>query len=335
MKTETLKSLHKRAAFAASLLVAGLVAFILVYMTAVEKGALPSVTQSLVQKSPPTVASNQPSEKVETLAAPPPPAPATPATQSPAPAPGQVASSRASSKPAVVEVASVAPPTNALPRPPQIPAITNTAATIPTPTRPAPPNSSDITADDKRVARNWLENTNQRPAIRVQYYPADILRLATELNRGLLVAGNGSTNCRELFLQFASGKTSMFGPLTKAVAQRFADYSVALNPSPTFPTMALAAYFPDDDQRLTFVPDRPLAELIFAHVARASRTFQASQLHTNNLVFEGKLVLAASKPVFDIVAVRSGGQQLLLSADTSRIAVPPRTDATSTQENAP
>jgi hypothetical protein len=202
-------------------------------------------------------------------------------------------------------------------------------------TKPALSNTTtNITAEDKRLARAWLENTNQRPSIRVQYFAPDILRLATELKRGLLVAGNGLTSRSEVFLQAASGQAVRFSPFTRSVAKHFADYSIALNPSPTFPTAALAACFPDDDHHLTFVPDRPLAELIFAHVARAARTVQMPQVRTNSVVFEGSLTLAELEPVFEIVAVRCGGKQLALAAEPSATATLPRADATTTPQAA-
>lgn len=342
---KTLNTVHRRALVAASATMFAIIVLVFLYWRGVSTGALPSPAQPLVQKTDPSVATNSPPVKVVTVAAAPPPAPASkppvgtkpPEAKPTAPPPAkQVGSSSAASKATLADAASLASLTNTTARAPKQPAVTNQTAGSSTPARPTPAITvTNITADDVRVARSWLENTNQRPSIRVQYFPPDILRLATELKRGLLVAGNGSTNRSEVFLQAGSGHAVQFSPFTKSVAKHFADYSIALNPSSTFPTAALVAYFPDDDHRLAFVPDQPLAELLFAHVARAARTVKVQQSNTNLLVFEGKLALAESKPVFEIVTVRCGGQQLALTGESSAPTSLPHTAATSNLQAAP
>ena len=303
MKTETLKSLHKRATISAGVVVAVLAVLILVYLVAVEKGALRSISKPLVQKSAPMVASNLPPAKAVTVAVAPSPAPK-PAASSPAPEakppspepPKQVASSPATSKADV---------------PAPKPVATNIATTTPTPARVAPPVTivTNTTADDENVARRWLADTNQRPAIRVQYRASDILRLTTELNRGLLIAGSGTTNRREFFLQSTSVKSPLFSPFTKSVAQRFADYSLALSSSPTFEplTAPLPAYFPDADYDLAFVPDRTLATEIFAKVASAFRSLVNKELASSTgVVFEGELQLTGTQPDFVLLEAKLG-----------------------------
>jgi len=157
-----------------------------------------------------------------------------------------------------------------------------------------------------------LDTTNQRPAIRVRYQPADIVRLATELNRGLFVAGSGTTNRREFFLQSKSGKTPLFSPFTREVARQFSTYSLALNPSPTFePLLApLPAYFPVGDFDLSFVPDTALATAILAQVASASRSLPPQAVTVNQPIFEGELRLDGANVVFQVIEVRFGTNRL-------------------------
>lgn len=247
----SLNSLHRRALLTASFTFCGTLLIVFLYWRGVSKGSLPSPTQPLVQK-PETVATNPPSAKALAIAAmtataPPPSlsgkAVAQPEAKQPIPTP-------AASKPNVPDAASQADAMNDMTPTPLKSAVTNLASARPVPPRPAASNiSTNVTAEDERIARHWLEDTNQRPTIRVQYHASDVVRLATELNRGLLVAGSGTTNRRELFLQSSSLKSPLFSPFTKSVAQRFADYSLALSASPAFEplTTSLPAYFADAD----------------------------------------------------------------------------------------
>ena len=145
----------------------------------------------------------------------------------------------------------------------------------------------------------------------MQYHTSDVVRLATELNRGLLVAGSGTTNRREFFLQPKSVKSPLFSPFTRSVAQRFANYSLALNSSPNFEplTTPLPAYFPGDDFDLAFAPDNALATQIFANAARAIRSLPTEFSRSNNVVLEGRLVLNGAEPTFDVLEARLGTNQ--------------------------
>lgn len=221
----TLNRIHPRALVTASATMFAVLAVVLLYWRGVTKGSLPpqhSRWFKRAQKGEPGVATNPPTAKAVAVAAALAPNPATsasvPNAKPPAPS-NQLALSSAAPKAVVVDAASAGPPTNALPRPPQTPAVTDLAAAASTHATPGVSTTvANITLDDKRVARYWLENTNQRPAIRVHYDAVDILRLSTELRRGLFVAGNGSTNRSEVFLQFASAKVPQFSPFTKSVA---------------------------------------------------------------------------------------------------------------------
>lgn len=325
MKAETLKSLQRRAMLATALIALGIVVVIVAYLTAVESGALPSATQPMVTKAE-AVASNLPPAKAVAVAPAPTPVAPAPASASKTAARSetkQPASSPTSAKRNVADATSIAETPNAMIRPPQKPTVTNLAATASTPTRSTPFNvSTNVTAEDEHVARHWLENTNQRPAIRVQYRPADIVRLTTELNRGLLVAGSGTTNRREIFLQSKPGTAPLFSPFTKSVAQRFADYSLALNSSPVFAplTVSLPAYLPAGEIDLAFVPDRTLATDIFAKVASAFRSLRSELAGSNGVVFEGQLEIAGTQPVFDLLEARVGtNRHVFTSAKTVEV----------------
>jgi hypothetical protein len=277
----------------------------------VSKGSLPSPAQPLVQKAEPAVATNPPPAKAVTVAAVTAPAatPSPPSKRAARPEAKNPAQTPAAAKPTVTDAASVADPTNIVTRPPQNSAVTNLAATTAGPAAPVPPNiSTNLTAEDEHVARLWLEDTNQRPAIRVHYRASDVVRLTTELSRGLLVAGSGTTNRREFFLQSTSIKSPLFSPFTKSVAQRFADYSLALNPSTTFDrlTTPLPAYFPDGDYDLAFVPDRVLATDIFAKAASALRALPKELATSKSTVFEGQLRLVGTQPDFVLLEAKQG-----------------------------
>ena len=144
--------------------------------------------------------------------------------------------------------------------------------------------------------------------IKVRYQATDILRLSTELGRGLLVAGSGRTNRHEVFLQSKTAKAPLFGPLTKAVSEQFSGYALALRFSPVFGDLLspMPAYFPEGNYDLAFVPDRALATEIFAKTASALRSFQGDSTPTNRIVFEGQLRLVENQPLFAILAARQG-----------------------------
>jgi hypothetical protein len=305
----TLNSVQRRALSAASLTMAGALLLILLYWQAVSKGSLPSPAQPLVAK-PETVDSNPPPAKAVTVVAiPVAPAPALVSKATAWPDANQPAPSSVASKPNVADAASAAETTNAVTRTPLKPPVTKIAATASSPARPVTPNvSTSLTVEDERVARHWLENTNQRPTIRVRYQAADILRLTTELNRGLFVAGSGTTNRREIFLQSRPGAAPLFSPFTKNVAQQFSSYSLALNSSPAFGplTTPLPAYFPDGEFDLAFVPDRTLATDIFAKAANALRSLSKELASSSDVVFEGQLRLTGTQPVFELLEARLG-----------------------------
>lgn len=316
----SLNSVHRRALLAASLTFFGLLLIIFLYWRGVSKGSLPSPAQPLVQKAE-AVATNPPPAKavavVAAMPAPPAPTPLAPAKTAARPEAKQPAPTPAVSKPNVADATSLADATNAMTRTPPKPAVTTLTATPPSPARPMASNiSTNVTADDERVARHWLENTNQRPAIRVRYVAADVVRLTTELNRGLLVAGSGTTNRREFFLESKSGKAPLFSPFTKSVAGRFADYSLALISSPAFDplTTPLPAYFPNGDFNLAFVPDRTLATEIFAKAASAFRSLPKELVSSSGVVFEGKLRLNGTQPIFDLLEAKVGTNRHALLA---------------------
>lgn len=307
----SLNSVHRRALLAASLTFFGILLIIFLYWCGVSKGSLPSPAQPLVQKAD-AVATNPPPAKavaVAAIPASPAPTPSAPAKATARPEAQRPASTPPVSKSNLADGTSLADTTNAVTRTPPKPAVTNLAATSLSPARPVASNiSTNVTADDERVARHWLENTNQRPGIRVQYRASDVVRLTTELNRGLFVAGSGTTNRREFFLQTKSGKSPLFNALTQAVAQRFADYSLALISSPTFEplTTTLPAYFPDGDFDLVFVPDSTLATEIFAKVASAFRSLPKELASSSSIVFEGKLRLTGTQPAFVLLEAKLG-----------------------------
>jgi hypothetical protein len=314
----TLNFVHRRALHAALLCMAGALALILFYWYGVSKGALPSPAKPLVSK-PDVVATNpQPAKAVTVVAAPPPsqPPPA-PASKAAARAePHQIGSSPIFGRPTGADAASVTEAPNPATRPPPKSATTNLATTPAIPARPVPSNAStNVTAEDERLARHWLDNTNQRPAIRVRYQPADIVRLATELNRGLFVAGSGTTNRREFYLQSKSSKAPLFSPFTKEAARQFSSYSLALNPSATFEPLLtpLPAYFPGGDFDLSFVPDTELATTILGQVACASRSLPAEAIGANQPIFEGQLRLDGAQAVFQLTEARFGTNRLFFA----------------------
>jgi hypothetical protein len=299
MKTRTLKALHNRATMAASALVAALVACILCYLMAVEKGALPSVTKSLIQKPAQSVVSNPPPAKVVTVAAVP------RSTAAPLPA---------SPRPPVTS--SDAPKHRAKAAGDQVQKQDTVSTEAPTPTNALGPVRgpdkmimvTPPTADDERLARKWLEEATNRPSIRVRYDPHEVLRLV-ELRRGLLVVGSGDTNNqREFYLASKLNTAPLFDRLTKAILYRFSTYSLALNSSPAFQplTTSLPAYFPDTNYEFAFVPDQPLAVEIFSQIASASRSLPIESGGKLSIIFEGQLRLNGQKPDFQLLEVRSG-----------------------------
>jgi hypothetical protein len=291
---------------------------ILLYWRAVCGGSLPSPTQPLVATSQKTVVSNTPLPKPLSLS----PmagssAPVTSASgQSPAlPLPVATEGPATPSDSTANVADSVAPM-----KEPKKPATTNVVAAVTTPARSDSANlSTNVTLEDERIARHWLANTNERPMIKVRYQPADILRLSTELGRGLLVAGSGRTNRHEVFLQSKTAKAPLFGPLTKALSEQFSGYSLALAFSPVFADVLspLPAYFPEGNYDLAFVPDRALATEIFAKTASALRSFQGDSTPSNRIVFEGQLWLVENQPLFAILAARQG-TNLLVSLQGER-----------------
>jgi len=306
----SLDSVHRRAFLTASLTFFGILLIIFLYWRGVSKGSLPSPTQPLVQK-PKAVATNPPPAKaVAVTAVPVAPAPtaSTPAKAGARPEAKQPPPTPALSKPSVADVTSLAEASNARTRWPPKPAVPNRASHPPGGARPVPSSvSTNVTAEDERIARHWLENTNQRPIVRVQYRAADVVRLTTELGRALLVAGNGTTNRREFYLE-PSSKAPLFNPLTKSASHKFADYTLALNPSAVFDllTTPLPAYFPDADYDLAFVPDRTLATEIVAKTARAFRSLPEELSSSSGIVFEGRLQLSGTQPSFVLLEAKQG-----------------------------
>lgn len=172
---------------------------------------------------------------------------------------------------------------------------------------PSLPPVSKPTADDQRVARKWLANTNERPVIRVRYEADDVVRLATELGRALLVAGSGTTIRKEFFLE-PSSKAPLFSPFSTVVTNLFANYSLALNPSPAFDhlTQVLSVYFAGQRYDLALVPDHAFATEIFAKVASATRSLPWEVPSAEGIVFEGQLRLSGTMPTFEILEARQG-----------------------------
>ena len=308
----TLNNVHRRALVTASLTFTGIVLIIFFYWRGVSKGSLPSPVQPWVQK-PESVTTNPPPVRPVLVAA-------LPAAAAPKPLPPIKEAARTelnqpmpnASKLNLADAASLPEVTNTTPRTPPILAATNLATTLPSSARPAASNvSTNVTVEDQRVARQWLASTNDRPVIRVQYHASDVIRLATELNRGLLVAGIGSTTRREVFLESKSGKAPLFSPFTKVVAQRFADFSLALSHSTTFDplTTPLPAYFPDGDYDLAFVPDRALATEIFAKAASVLRSMSTNNDDSQGIVIEGQLGLVGSQPTFAVLNAKKGGNK--------------------------
>lgn len=304
MKTQTLKALHNRATMAASVLVAALVACIVFYLMAVEKGALPSVTTSLIQKPTQLVVSNPPPAKVVTVAAVPKSASAS-LTAIPLPvAPSAAPDNRA--KPGGAQVQKQDTVSTDTPNP------TNSLGPVRSPNQmmmTTPP-----TAEDERVARMWLEEATNRPAIRVRYNPNDILRLV-ELQRGLFVVGSGDTNNqREFYLASKPNTAPLFDRLTKAILNRFSTYSLALNTSSAFEplTTSLPAYFPDTNYEFSFVPDQPLAVEIFSQIACANRSLAKESIEKRSPIFEGQLRLNGQQPEFQLLEVTSGNARHLI-----------------------
>ena len=73
--------------------------------------------------------------------------------------------------------------------------------------------STAASAEDEKLAQQWLSSTNQRPAIRVHYDAGDVLRLA-RLGRGVIVASSKDpANRRELYIQTASSRSPLLGAL--------------------------------------------------------------------------------------------------------------------------
>jgi hypothetical protein len=164
------------------------------------------------------------------------------------------------------------------------------------------------TASDERLARHWLSNTNDRPVIRLQYAPGDIVRLA-QAGRGLLLATSSPTAPpRQLYLQPIDGTTPLFVPYTPRVADRFSTYSLSMEPSAELDaiTAALPAYFPNGEFSLEYVFDRDLATEIFTQIAAASRGLSDRDSH--RALIEGELVVEGTRPAFKLLQVHAEGQ---------------------------
>jgi hypothetical protein len=170
-----------------------------------------------------------------------------------------------------------------------------------------PVNVKPASGEDEQTARLWLQSTNPLPVLRVTYKAEEIRHLACDLHRGLVVAGLGTTNRREVFLQSNPGGWPVFAPLTMPVARGFSSYSLALHLS-SFPELArtLPAYFPENGFDLAFAPDHPLAVDIFARVASAMESLGLAQVPEGGIVFEGRLRLVGDKPVFDLSSGDAG-----------------------------
>jgi hypothetical protein len=293
-----LRSVQRRALIAAALTTASVLLLILLYWQSVSAGSLPSPTQPLFAKPQPDAARTN-SSSVKVLAATNVSKPEDPlaAVASKLPAPADL-SRYAAPPPVGRRGADLAP---------------NPARVKPTAAASMPLGISakqewgvtNLLADDERLIQRWLATTNLRPAIRVEYEPSDILRLSTELGRGLLVAGQGASARREIFLQSEPGGAPLFSPFTRSVAGKFSTYSLALQPSPALErvTAPLLAYFPESDFDLAFVPDNSLAGKIFARAAQAIRAHPQARAHPNAAVVEGKLFLQGSEPVFEVLHV--------------------------------
>lgn len=178
-----------------------------------------------------------------------------------------------------------------------------------------PPVSRDPSLDDQQIARHWLRQTNDRPAVLVRYVAGDVAQLIN-WGRGLLVVtGGGGNNRRELYPSALPPQAPLYAKLTPAVAQRFSNFSLALNRSAAFaPLMApLEAYFAGDQYDLAFVPDQALAEVIFSKVALASRSLPEGMGVSNRVIFEGQLRLDDGEPQFDVLQARNGAARHVFS----------------------
>jgi hypothetical protein len=310
----SLSLVRRRALVAATVTMGTSLLLILLYWRAVSSGALPSPAQPLMA-APKTVVSDTSVAKPSISGGATPQATVTSAAAKPATSPMAVATGAAATAPqnSKTNLSDSVAPLESAKR-----FATTNVATATTPVRSDPSNlSTDVTSEDERVARHWLANTNQRPTIKVHYQAGDILRLSTELGRGLLVAGSGRTNRHEVFLQSKTAKAPLFGPLTKGVSEQFSGYSLALGFSPVLGDVVrpLPAYFPDGNYDLVFVPDRALATEIFAKTASALRAFQVDSAPSTRIIFEGQLRLIENQPLFAILAVKQGTNLVSFASD--------------------
>jgi hypothetical protein len=287
---------------AATLTLGSVLILVTLYWQGVRKGSLPSPTEPLAAYSG-VAASNAP--PVQAVAV------------SSASAAGTQAAPRVEQTTAKANESQLAfpPPPEAVSstKAATVATVTNTSLMLHTEPLPmVPRRPTNLPAEDQRIARLWLENTNQRPIIRVRYDPVDILRLSTELGRGLLIAGNGTTNRNELFLHSKLDAAPLFSPFTRSVAQQFSNYSLALSFSSAFErvTRPLPAYFPDGHFELAFVPDVNLATEIFGKAANVLRSSPETLAKPNTVVLEGQLGLAGDQPVFEVLSVAAGSLQI-------------------------
>jgi hypothetical protein len=181
--------------------------------------------------------------------------------------------------------------------------------------------STAASAEDEKLAQQWLSSTNQRPAIRVHYDAGDVLRLA-RLGRGVIVASSKDpANPRELYIQTASSRSPLLAPYTSAVADRFSSYSMILERAPELAqlTAGFPVYFPHGTVELAFVPDRALATAMFAEVARARRSPIDEANQPGQTIFEGELSLDGTEPRFRVLEIRQGTQRVMARASEREI----------------